>query len=389
MNRNQKIMAFLAFAMYFLTGAACLVVGSSLPHLVKLYNKQMDQVVLLGSAFALGRVITVYITGRLVEKLGAMKVLVFGTLFIGAFLLMIPLFKNYYVGLVAAFLGGIGMGAQDTVCPVLLSKAYNNKYESSLSAGQAMFGLGSFATPFLVGLLLSGGMPFYYAFYILLIVPIIIIVCIPLIKPEVQSREDSKSEGIKPLHVKNLILSYVSILIATAAYCAALNTISLYTSSLGESIGLSSSLSAYMLTIYNVGCVLGSLIFVLMLRKVKAQKVLIINNVFAMLGILIAVFVNTAISYFIGVFLAGFFLGVLFSVIVAIATRIGYKHISIAGSLVAIVGGASDILTPIVTGYFVGVLGIGFSFQYAFIMIVITLIAAIILQLNTTEREDA
>ena len=58
MQKNQKLIALLAFAMYFLTGAACIVVGSSLPHLVKLYGMELDKVVLLGSAYALGRLST-------------------------------------------------------------------------------------------------------------------------------------------------------------------------------------------------------------------------------------------------------------------------------------------------------------------------------------------
>ena len=80
--------------------------------------------------------------------------------------------------------------------------------------------------------------------------------------------------------------------------------------------------------------------------------------------------------------------GVLFSVIVAIATRIGYDRISVASSLVATAGGLSDILTPIVTGFLVGRLGVGFSFKYAIIMIAVSIAAAVVLRLNTTEKKQ-
>ena len=72
-QNKYKMVAFLAFALYFLTGAACIVVGSSLSHLVKMYGIALDKVVLLGSAYALGRVLTVYFTGRMVEKFGPIK----------------------------------------------------------------------------------------------------------------------------------------------------------------------------------------------------------------------------------------------------------------------------------------------------------------------------
>lgn len=386
MQRNYKLIAFLAFAMYFLTGAACILVGSSLPHLVEMYGMKLNQVVLLGSAYAMGRVLTVYMTGRLVEKSGPMKVLAGGTALIAVFLLGVPTIVNYYAGLVFAFLGGVGMGAQDTVCPVLLSAAFKENYAGSLSAGQALFGLGNFATPFLIGVLLSGDRPFYYAYYLLLIVPAVMLICIPFARMDGNKQETAGEEGVKPLYAKNIFLAYAAIIIVCAAYSAVVNTIGLYTSSFAESLGIAQSTSAFMLTVYNIGCVAGSFVFVIVLKKAEIQKVLLVNCLCALAAIEAALFINKTAVYFVGLFIAGFFLGVLFSVIVTIATRIGYKHISVASSLVATAGGASDILTPVVTGFLVGKLGIGFSFSYAAIMIVISIMAAVVLKMSTTEK---
>lgn len=387
MHNNNKLIAFLAFAMYFLTGAACIVVGSSLPHLVKMYDMQLDQVVLLGSAYSLGRVLTVYSTGRLVEKIGPSKVLASGVILIAVFLLGIPTVVNYYAGLFFAFLGGVGMGAQDTVCPVYLSAVFKKNYAGSLSAGQALFGLGSFATPFLVGIMLSGHLPFYFSYYILLVVPVIMLICIPFVKTDMGRNKESKKERVRPLYVKNKLLAYAAIIIICAAYSAVVNTLGLYISSFAESIGNSEATSAFMLTVYNVGSVAGSFIFLFLLEKIQAQTVLILNNIGALVVLIIALIVNAVSMYFIGVFFAGFFLGVLFSVIVAVATRIGYERISVASSLVATAGGISDVLTPIVTGFLVGRLGVGISFKYAILMIVISIAAAVILQMNTTEAK--
>ena len=70
-----------------------------------------------------------------------------------------------------------------------------------------------------------------------------------------------------------------------------------------------------------------------------------------------------------------------------LAKQYGYQHISIAGSLVATAGGASDILTPVVTGFLVGKLGVGIAFPYAMLMTVISIVGAVVLQMNTTEKE--
>lgn len=386
MQKNDKIITFLAFGLYFLTGAACFLVGSSLPQLVEMYNKELDVVVLLGSSFALGRVVTVNFTGRLVEKKGPKVGLVVGILMISAYLFGLPTIPNYYAGMVFAFLGGVGMGAQDAVCPLLLSMSCKNNYAGALSAGQAFFGIGSFATPFLVGIMLSAGLPFYYSYYILLIGAVVMLICVPLAKIENQVQGENVEEQVQPLYAKNTRLAYAGILISCAAYCATINIIGLYTSSFAESIGVSASNAAFMLTIYNVGCVMGSFAFIAVLRKVKEQTILILNCIVAFLAIAIALLVNKVTVYFIGLFVAGFFLGVLFSVIVAIITRIGYKRISIASSYAAVAGGMADILTPIITGVLVGMLGVGSSFYYVLCTIIVTAAAAFVVRGSTSER---
>lgn len=47
MKKRYKLIGFLAFAMYFLTGATCVLVGSSLPQLVEMYGMTLEKVVLL------------------------------------------------------------------------------------------------------------------------------------------------------------------------------------------------------------------------------------------------------------------------------------------------------------------------------------------------------
>ena len=383
-QRNSRRIAFLAFAMYFLTGAACIVVGSSLPHLVEMYQMDLDSIVLYSSAFALGRVSTVYISGHIVEKTGPLKVLAIGVILIITFLFGIPTFRNYYVGLAFAYLGGVGMGTQDLVCPLFLSRMFRENYAGAMSAGQAFFGLGNFATPFLVGVMLSRQLPFYASYYVLIIVAVIILICIPF--TQFEKIEEVKEEQVKPLKLKRKIKAYVAILITCMAYSAAANTLITYTSSFAESIGIQDASAAFMLTAYNVGCFTGALAFVWILKKIREQIVLIVNHMIALISVIVMLLVDTVYIYYIGVAIAGFFLGVLFNVIVTVATRMDYKHISRAGALIGTLGGASDIMTPIITGVLVSSFGISITFKYVVLMLIIAILAAIVLQFNITEE---
>lgn len=276
MKKRYKLIGFLAFAMYFLTGATCVLVGSSLPQLVEMYGMTLEKVVLLGSAYALGRVLTVYITGRMTEKLGPIKVLAAGIILTASFLMGIPLIVNFYAG----------------------------------------------------------------------------------------------------------------IFTVVAAFSAVSSTLGLYISSFAQSMGSSEASGAYMLTVYNVGCVIGGFIFVWVLKYIKSQTVLLINCTGAFVATAVSMIVNTTQFYFIGLFITGLFLGVLFSVIVAIATRINSKRVSVASSLVATASGIADFLTPVITGMVISKLGIGFSFKFTLIMLAVCIASAAVLKLITTEVKE-
>lgn len=386
-QRNNRLITFLAFGLYFMLGASALVVGSSLNHLMEVYGKGMDIVVLLGSSYALGRVSTVGLTGKLVEKVGPKAVYVIAILMTCAYFLGLALTANYYAGMVFAFLGGIGMGAEDAVCPLMLSVSCKKNYAGALSAGQAFFCIGGFVTPFLIGIMLTNALPFYYSYFLLTFVAIVLLACVPFVKLKLPSGSEQEEEYVKPLYAKRTWLAYAGVLLGCVCYCGATNVLTLYTSSFAENMGMSSANAAFMLTAYNVGGVVGSFAFIWVLKKIKEQVVLILNCVIGLAAIVLAILFNHATVYFICLFVAGIFLGVMFSLFIAIATRIGYKHISVSSSYVAIAGGVSDIMTPIISGSLVGILGVGCSFYYALVMVALMLGTSVLVSVVTSEKE--
>ena len=390
MRKNNSLITVLAFGLYFLEGAAALLVGSSLTQLIGVYGKPMDAVVLLGSSFAIGRVSTVGLTGRLVEKIGTKAVYAISVLTTCAFFMGVPLCPNYYAGMAAAFLGGVGMGAEDAVCPLMLSISCRKNYAGALSAGQAFFCVGSFAMPFLIGVMLSEKLPFFGAFYILTAIAVAFLACLPFVKLEKQTQKEEsreEQEQVKPLYAKKPWLAYVGALVGVACYSGAVNVLSLYTASFAQSMGISEANAAFMLTVYNVGGVIGSLAFTWILKKVKERTVAIVNSVVGMVALAAAIIFNKTEVYIVSLFIAGTFLGVMFSLFVAITTRIGYKRISVASSYVSIASGTSDIMTPILSGALVGAFGVGCSFYYALATVILMLASSILVNAVTSEKE--
>ncbi len=392
MQNRRFIFGFVAFALYFLTGAACIVVGSGLSHFADKFSTDIKTIVILGSLYSLGRVSTVYLTGKLVEKVGPFKVTIMGIFLMGLYLTGMAYTHSFYYALIFAYIGGVGMGAQDTVCPLFLSVAFPDNYAGSLSAGQGLFGLGGFVTPFLTGVMLMNKLPFYFAYYVLLVFAIITLIFVLYEKKTINTILNQKSNitlseesQIKPLFTKNKVMAFTAILLAAATYSTTVNAIGLYTTTFAEYQGFSSANAVFLLTVYNVGAVIGSLIFILILKRISAVNILIVNNILSIIIFAILEYIKKPTVYFICLFSAGFLLGVLFSLIVEITTRIGYERISVASAYVAVAGGFSDVLTPIITGLIVGMFGIASIYRYVLISIIITTALAIIVRIYTYE----
>lgn len=375
---HYRAAAFEALALYLLTGAACILVGSSMTHLMDHFGVSLAQVAAIQSAYALGRMSTVFLTGWITERFGVRTSLLLGTALLLAFLGGIPLTHNYFVGLALAFLGGAGMGSQDAACPVILSAVYPNSYASMLSAGQALFGAGCFLPPLIMSVALAADLPFYVSYYAFAVLALVMLLVLPFMKlPEMSHLATEGGHTAHAIRLRVRWLGFALFAVICFAYSAVVNTINLYTATFAEGLDLPAALAANLLTVYNLASMIGSLCFTAILRRTPPIKVLIGNCVIALIALGVAVWLQHPVGFFAGLAVAGFFLGVLFSVIVTLATGLKPSHASLAAAAVAVVSGASDTANPLITGPLLTTLGMGMAYPYTMLVLAITLAASL------------
>ncbi len=392
MIKTSKIVAFEAFALYLLTGAACLVVGTSLTQLTQTYNVSIAAVAALGSAFAFGRMLTVFITGYLTKKLGAKLVFGVGTLLLMIFLIGLPLNTNYYVGLVLSALGGIGMGSQDACCPVILSVSFPNHYSSALSAGQALFGAGCFLPPLLMGFAIALNLPFYYPYLFIAAIAGVMLILLPFAKiPSVEESAQLLEESGHAIQIsKKLKFIGIAVLAMVCfSYCAVLNTINLYTATYAESLGIPSATAVTLLTVFNVGSMVGSFTFVKILTRVKPINALIANLFVVCITLTVSIFTQNVTLLFASIFITGVFVGVLFSVLVSLSTGLNPQNAALAGAIIAVVAASSDGVTPLITGSVVTHGGVNLAYVYALSMAVICLVFSVIFKVVISKKQPS
>ncbi len=378
MTKRRALAAFEVFAMYLLTGAGCITIGSSMTHLITHYGSTLAAVAALGSGFALGRVITVSFMGLLVEKLGPKPVQALGLVLLLCFFVGLPMTTNYAVALVASVLGGIGFSTQDACSPVILSGAFPTGYASAMSAGEAFFGAGCFLPPLLMSILLPLGLPFYSVYYLFAGLAVVLLAVLPFAEvPDTKQLAQEGGHAANPLFLRAKIPGWLLLALFAVTYCAVPNTVNLYTTTFAASIGIPEAIGGLLLTAYNVGSMVGSLVFIGLLKRFRPINVLWVNALIALGMLLAAVLLQSVPVFFVTLFFAGFFLGVLFMLIITIATGLRPAHAGMMGGIVGLVCGSSDTVTPLITGRVVTWFGAGAAYWYALAMMAIAALAAI------------
>lgn len=377
-----------AFMLYLLTGASCLLIGSSLPQLMAHFNAELVAVTSLSSAFALGRIATVFLVGWLTEKLGPKIIMAGGLVLLFCFQAFLPHAGGIPFALFLAMLGGVGMGTQDAACPVILTQVFPTHYPSAMSAGQAFFGAGCFLPPLIMSFMLAGGLPFYYTYYIFAGLCVVMLAILPLMKLDgkapVHIEEPTlKREGQRTGLRLEKVLPWVLFGVMCIAYCATTNTINMYTASYASSLGIAEERAVNVLTLYNVGSMVGSLGFAVVLRRVKPVNLLCLNLAGALVSLGAVVLTRSFAALAVFYFLAGLFLGVLFSIAVTLAVGLCKGRAGRAGAIVAMLSGVADTSVPLITGAVITAAGIGVNLWFALGFGALALLAAVLYRAKT------
>ena len=374
MTREKKLLAFEAFAMYLLTGALMLAIGTNLGRYAVQFGLTLEKAAVFASVYSFGRVSTVYLTGYLTERLGVQRVLAIGVSFILLFLVGISFSHVFVVGCICCFLGGAGMGAQDACCPIVMHGSFPKSYASALSAGQAFFGAGSFLHPFLTGVALKTGQSYRMGNYLFMAICVIMLALLPFTgKRLAVARQTKKAEHPAPVGLPRAGKRFALLLLINFTYCAGINTIGLFTVTYAQHINLSQELAPFILSCYSAGNMVGCIIFVLILRRVAAERVFIANFAIAV-GALFCVLLTRdpavlALCYFV----SGFVLGVLFSIIITFATQLFPQAPGRAAALIAISGGGADVLAPLVLGRLMPHFGQDIIVPYSMVLLTLAL----------------
>jgi len=398
MKRNYTIVVLILvtfFVISFLTN----ILGALNPNVSAGYTLSETMAGILPFAFFIPYGLLSIPSGILMEKLGGKKMMMISFALAAVATLIFVLYPTFTVFVISLFTIGAGMTMlQVVINPLLRVAGGEEHYAFNAVLAQLMFGIASFLSPQmftylvtnisqgnvdkpLIGLmsrLVENSFPWVSVYWVFVVINVAMIAVIAVVKfPVVELKEDEKTgskESFKELFANKYVILYF---LGIFAYVGTEQGISYWMSKFLEkyhhfdpSTAGADSVS-YFWGLMTVGGVLG----LILLKLIDSKVVLKWFTVLAIISVALGLFAGPQVSFW-SFSMSGFFLSVMFPVIISLGLNSVEKHhgsfagimlTGIAGGAIVqlLIGGLSD-LTSLRTGMMFLFITLGYILSISF-----------------------
>lgn len=172
--KNKKKIVLLAFSIMFMNGVVNNLRGQVGPYIMNDFGLNYSRLGFLLSFISIGAMLVFFISGKLIEKFGLIKIIFYGIIYNIFALTTVYLSINYYTLLPAFFLVGSGITILNISSVNLISISYSEKRGKMINLLHLFYGVGGIIAPYFVTLVLNIGFGWNYSFLFSIILLIII-----------------------------------------------------------------------------------------------------------------------------------------------------------------------------------------------------------------------
>ena len=315
-----KESAFVAsYGAMFFEGALNVIINASLIQLAQSLDRSLGEVAQLISAKSLGTLLFLYLAGKWSDQYGRKPLVLLGSLCFLIFLLGFSWTTSFTGLLLLALLGGVGHGLMDAPSMSILFDLLADKAGSALILVQFFFSLGGMFVSFVVSHTVAAGLSYRWIYTLMLGFGLVYFLHVAL-SPLPALR---RSEGSAPLPQKaSQILATPAMMTVLAGIClfAIYQYIMLTWTPhfLQQTKGYQAATALRTVAIYQMGGALGSVAFSLVLRRIRAAQLALMNTGLTLGLSLALLFLQQALTLQLCLFLMGAIMSVYFSLCISI-----------------------------------------------------------------------
>lgn len=174
MLKNKKKIIILAFTIMFMNGVVNNIRGQVGPYIMDDFGLNYSRLGFLLSFISIGAMLVFFISGKLIEKFGLIKLLFYGVIYNTLSLSAVYLSINYYTLIAAFFFLGSGITLLNIVAVNLTSISYSEKRGKMINLLHLFYGAGGIIAPYFVTLVLKLGFSWNYSFLFSIVLLLII-----------------------------------------------------------------------------------------------------------------------------------------------------------------------------------------------------------------------
>lgn len=200
MIKNKERLMILAFTIMLMNGVVNNLRAQVGPYILQDYNLNYSRLGILLSFLSIGAMILYFISGKLIEKFGLIKMLFYGIIYNFIALLAVYFAVNYYSLAAAFFMLGSGLTLLNIVSVNLISITYSKKRGKMINLLHLFYGVGGIIAPYFVSLIMRFDFGWSYSF--LFSIALLIIIFIEFkgaIIPEIETEKLNFMRSTKEL----------------------------------------------------------------------------------------------------------------------------------------------------------------------------------------------
>lgn len=386
---------FLCFCIAILEGFDIQSIGVAAPSIQAEFNLTKGQLGWIFSAATLGMFPGAIVAGRLSDKIGRKKILIFSVAIFGVMSLLTAFTTGFNSLVLIRFLTGVGMGGALPLIIAMSSESVSERWSATaVSIMYAGVPIGAAITALAAGMFTEVGQ-WKNIFYLGGLAPILILPLLALFLKETYTKrpatEEIENNDFKfVLFGEGRLASTLQIWLSFLGTLIVLYFILNWLPVLMQNNGLSMKNVSNIQVSYQVGALLGVLSLGWLLSRIKIRTVVVMIYVGILVGLSALAISKSLTGLMFSAVLSGFFLTGGQSALYALAARVYQKSMRGTGVGVAVAMGR--------IGSFIGPLLAGLIFSYnsssSFVIgssipvIIIAAIAAIMLTNNISRREN-
>lgn len=375
---NKRRLMILAFSMMLTIGIVNNLRGQIGPLIIDDFGLSYSQLGFLFSFLSIGPILVFFFSGKLIEKFGLLKVLVYGLIHTALSLFAVHISPGYYYLLISFFFVSLGLTLLNIVSVTIISLGYSNQRGKMINLLHLFYGLGGIIAPYFVTLLIRWGFGWSHSFLFSII--FITIVFVEFKNSKLPETRASKSSSV--LKTAELLKDKVVILFCVVVFVQVGVEISIVTwlaPYLKDVQGRSELVISFFLSLFFITFTVGRLLASLIVEKIGYYNFLLYTQVLTALSILLALVFGTPLTFLLSI--SGIFIAVQVPTSqAAILDSFGASGIKVVGfaQTAGTIGAA--VLSNWVVGFINDFLGIRTGFIFLILLLIILFIITIYLK---------